>query len=56
MIEISALLRAGHKKADIVMWQNISLFTVKHVANRLKNNESLKDNERQRCLGQNLQL
>ena len=42
-IEISALIRAGHKKADIVKLQNVSLFTVKRVANRLKNNETLKD-------------
>ena len=41
-IEISALLRAGHKKMDIVKLQNVSLSTVKRVANRLKNNESLK--------------
>ena len=45
-IEISALLRAGHKKMDIVKLQNISLSTVKRVVNRLKNNESLKDRPR----------
>ena len=28
---------------DIVKWQNVSLSTVKRVANRLKNKESLKD-------------
>ena len=45
-INISTLLRAGHKKADIVKLENVSLSTVKRVANRLKNNESLKDQPR----------
>ena len=45
-IEMSALLRAGHKKMDIVKLQNVSLSTVKRVANRLKNNKSLKDRPR----------
>ena len=45
-IEISALLSAEHKKANIVKLQNVSLSTVKRVANRLKNNESLKDRPR----------
>jgi len=45
-IEIAALLRAGHKKADIVKLQNVSLSTVKRVANRLKNKESLRDRPR----------
>ena len=42
-VEISALLYTGHIKADIVKLQNISLSTVKWVANCIKNNESLKD-------------
>ena len=46
MVEILALLCAGHKKADIVKLQNVSLSTVKRVANHLKNNESLKDQTR----------
>ena len=45
-IKILALLRAGHKKMDIVKLQNVSLSTVKRVANCLKNNESLKDRPR----------
>lgn len=35
-IEISALLRAGHKQVDIVKMLNVSLSTEKRVANRLK--------------------
>ena len=45
-IEISALLRAGHKKMDIVKLQIVSLSTVKRVANCLKNNENLEDQPR----------
>ena len=46
IIEISAVFRVGHKKADIVKMQNVILYTINRVANRLKNNESLKDRPR----------
>ena len=41
-IEISALLRAGHKKMDIVKLQIVSLSTVKRVANCLKTTKTSK--------------
>ena len=46
MKEISAQFHAGHKKTDIVKLQNVSLSTVKQVANRLKNIVSFKGRPR----------
>ena len=42
-IEISALLRAGHKQTDIAKQLNISRMTVYRVAQRLNNSDTLKD-------------
>ena len=42
-IEISALLRAGHSKSDIASQLKVSRRTVYRVADRLTNNETLKD-------------
>ena len=41
--EISALLRAGHSKSDIASQLKVSLRTVYRVADRLTNNNTLKD-------------
>lgn len=45
-IEISALLRAGHKQTDIAKQLNVSRMTVYRVAQRLNNSETLKDRPR----------
>lgn len=47
-IQIFALISAGHKLVDIVKMLNVNLSTVKWVANRKKNNESLKYRRRSR--------
>ena len=45
-IEIAALLRASHKKAEIAKQLNVSRMTVHRVAKRLEESESLKDRPR----------
>lgn len=45
-VEISALLRAGHNKSDIAKQLKTSRMTVHRVAERLKNDEGLKDRPR----------
>ena len=45
-IEIAALLRASHKKAEITKQPSVSRMTVHRVAKRLEDNESLKDRTR----------
>ena len=45
-IEISALLRAGHKKSEIAKRPKVSRMTVHRVADRLRNSETLKDRPR----------
>ena len=45
-IEISALLRAGHKQTDIARQLSVSRMTVYRVAQRLNNSETLKDRPR----------
>ena len=42
-IEIAALLRASHKKAEIAKRLKVSRMTVHRVAKRLEESESLKD-------------
>ena len=45
-IEISALLRASHKKSDIAKLLNVSRMSVHKAANRLRDGETLKDHPR----------
>ena len=45
-IEISALLRAGHKPTDVAKQLNVSRMTVYRVAQRIKNSEPLHDRPR----------
>ena len=45
-IEISALLRASHKKSDIAKLLNVSRMSVHRVASRLRDGETLKDRPR----------
>lgn len=45
-IEIAALLRASHKKAEIAKQLNVSRMTVHRVSKRLEESESLKDRPR----------
>ena len=45
-IEISALLRAGHKRTDIAKKLSVSRMTVYRVAKRVNNSEILKDRPR----------
>ena len=42
-IEVSALLRAGHKKSEIAKRLKVSRMTVHQVADRLRNSETLED-------------
>ena len=43
IIEISALLRASHKKSDIATLLNVSRMSVHRVGSRLRDGETLKD-------------
>ena len=43
IIEISVLLRAGHKKLEIAKRLKVSQMTVHRVADSLRNSETLKD-------------
>ena len=45
-IEFSALLRASHKKSDIVKLLNVSQMSVHRVVSRLRDGETLKDRPR----------
>ena len=45
-IEISALLRASHKKSDIAKLYNVSRISVQKVATRLRDGETIKDRPR----------
>ena len=42
-IEISALLRASHKKSDIAKLLNVSRMSLHRVASRLRDGETLDD-------------
>ena len=45
-IEISALLRASHKKSDIAELHNVSRMSVRRATSRLRDGETFKDRPR----------